>query len=226
MDSKVIERNSEGVVHVRGNELIVDSVVEQGDAAFMRVGSPYVAGGSGGGGGFALDLLEAGKDPTLSSRTGIAMMTAAKAPDGSIEVVFHILRKKGQSVDADMYKWLRVVSGDTPATTTIEFLAQVKGLPPSPPVVIDTIWAPNGLSFTQQQGDTNFVTYVGSVPWSKKNVTARWSWMTGPLSSRALIRDAEKEPFLAKAWLKKKAAARKRTLARKQTAPAKRKRSR
>lgn len=49
--------------------------------------------------------------------------------------------------------------------------------------VTDTMWAPGGLSFTQQQADGNFVTYVTSVPFSKagEHVKAVWSAWTGRL---------------------------------------------
>lgn len=40
---------------------------------------------------------------------------------------------------------------------------------PLPPAAVDTIWAPDGSAFTQQQGppDFNFVTYTTTVPFSK-----------------------------------------------------------
>ena len=47
----------------------------------------------------------------------------------------------------------------------------------------DTMWAPNGLSFTQQQDDGNFVTYTTTVPFSKagEHVKAVWSAWTGKI---------------------------------------------
>lgn len=192
-----MERNSEGVLHLRGNELCSDSVIPQGDAAFMRVGSPRVPGGAGGGGGFAFDRLEAGKDPTQSVRTNIGMWTGSQAPDGSVEIVLHALKQHGLSVDADMLKLIRVVTGETPQASSIEFLVPIKGPAPTPAGVTDTMWSPDGMSFTQQQSDGNFVTYGASVPFSKANVRALWSAWTGFIQARALIRDAVIEPFSA-----------------------------
>jgi hypothetical protein len=64
-------------------------------------------------------------------------------------------------------------------------------LPPTP-TADDTLWALDGLSFQQQQGDTNLVVYAGTTPWSKVGVTAVWSWMSGPIEL-AGARDAR--PF-------------------------------
>lgn len=43
--------------------------------------------------------------------------------------------------------------------------------------ITDTIWAPDGRSFTQQQSDGNFVTYFTTVPFSKagEHVTVVWA---------------------------------------------------
>jgi hypothetical protein len=46
----------------------------------------------------------------------------------------------------------------------------------------DTIWAPDGLTFTQQQSDGNVVSYVVSRPFDKgANPKALWSSWTGKL---------------------------------------------
>lgn len=47
--------------------------------------------------------------------------------------------------------------------------------------ITDTMWAPNGLFFTQQQDDGNFVTYAASAPYSKANATPVWSAWTGKI---------------------------------------------
>jgi hypothetical protein len=47
--------------------------------------------------------------------------------------------------------------------------------------VTDTMWAPDGMCFTQQQADGNFVTYHASAPWSKAHAKAVWSAWTGKL---------------------------------------------
>jgi hypothetical protein len=42
-------------------------------------------------------------------------------------------------------------------------------------VVTDTMWAPSGLYFTQQQADGNFVTYRALAPFDKANAQPVWS---------------------------------------------------
>jgi hypothetical protein len=57
----------------------------------------------------------------------------------------------------------------------IEFKTAVK-FPGGAAAVNDTIWAPDGLSFTQQQADRNFVTYKVDRPFDKgANPVALWA---------------------------------------------------
>lgn len=63
--------------------------------------------------------------------------------------------------------WKHANAGDDPA-----YVCPGHGGAPAPtPPADDTLWATDGLSFTQQQGGAegvaNFVTYVTTVPWSK-----------------------------------------------------------
>jgi hypothetical protein len=87
----------------------------------------------------------------------------------------------------DLYKFAN--QGDPPP-----YMCTGQHPEPLPPTTIrtDTMWAPDGLSWTQQQGDTNFVTYAGVTPWSKYPATAVWSWMSGPIEVEG-ARDAR--PF-------------------------------
>lgn len=86
-------------------------------------------------------------------------------------------RAGGGSQDADMRELVTLTDQGLTCAVPIHAPNLASAGPP------DTMWAPNGLSFTQQQGDGNFVTYVTSVPWSKagEHVRAVWSAWTGKL---------------------------------------------
>lgn len=50
-----------------------------------------------------------------------------------------------------------------------------------PDTSICRMWAPDGMTFTQQQSDGNFVSYRASTPFSIANATPLWSAWTGKL---------------------------------------------
>lgn len=60
----------------------------------------------------------------------------------------------------DLYKYKNPTDGP-------QYICPGHGGTAPAPAPIDTMWAPDGTAFTQQQGDTNFVTYRTAVPWSK-----------------------------------------------------------
>jgi hypothetical protein len=186
--NKVIEQNAEGKLIINGNELKIVSTIAQGDAAFFKAVSPYVEGESGGGGGFSIDAGDEGRNFPLVELLGAMYQGGAEAK--------LVLLKKGvgpNPTDADYVTAMEATSD------RIDFRVPITApnFGGGGSAVIDTMWAPKGLSFTQQQDDFNFVTYTGSTPYSKQNVVAVWSAWTGVIKTRALIRDAEREPFRA-----------------------------
>ncbi len=99
----VLDENGAGVVHVRGNELCVDSKIS--DAAAIRIGSEYAPGRSGGGGLVGFDVLE-------GSRKCIVLFTGGQDQNGGGELTIHVLKRDGQSVDADMLKAIEIREGE------------------------------------------------------------------------------------------------------------------
>jgi hypothetical protein len=184
-DAIVIEDNSKGVLwNNNGNETIMDSKFS--DASKFRVGSPYEKGQSGGGGAFSFDII-GGMPPRQDgsappTRVEVALFTGAVTSEGGGEVGLSITRP-GTWSDIDDAAQQKVVEfrGDQ-----VEFKVPISApnLGAAVPVNVVRMWAPNGLSFTQQQDDTNFVTYVTSVAFSidPSHVKAVWSRMTGPLT--------------------------------------------
>ena len=166
---KVLEDNERGQTRVEGNAFCQDSKIQ--DAAEARVGSPS-GPGSGGGGKYSFDVLPNG---VSGPRREIASMMAGEGAYGA-EWKLVLLKKGGQTTDADQITVIQATAAE------LEFLVPVKGLTTgtgeSHPV---RMWAPNGLSFTQQQDDGNFVTYTTTVAFSvaPEHVKAVWSAWTG-----------------------------------------------
>lgn len=183
--NKVIEQNAEGKLIFNGNELKVVSLISLGDAAFMKVVSPYVEGESGGGGGFSIDVGDEGRNIPLVELLGAMYQGGAEAK--------LVVLKKGAGMNPEDGDYMTVMEFTSEG---LEFKVPVKGLGAGGGIT-DTMWSPDGMSFTQQQSDGNFVTYGASVPFSKTNVMALWSAWTGFIRTRALIRDAAVEPYSA-----------------------------
>lgn len=161
-----------GCVRVEGNELITDSKIA--DAAAVRVGSPKQDGASSGGGKFSFD------DTTVpGSRREIALLSVGDGVFGP-EFKLQLLKKDGGSNDADMVNPMRATA------TEVEFTVPITAPNLGPPVAatVTRMWAPNGMSFTQQQDDGNFVTYTTTVSFSiaPEHVTAVWSAWDGKLT--------------------------------------------
>lgn len=129
-------------------------------------------------------------DPRRSERIFVAFRTddhpAAAAGAGCIEVYMQtapvghetdagekLLVRLTQRAGLELFVPLNAYAGG-PATQMV-----TTGLMP------DTMWAPNGKAFTQQQDDGNFVTYVTDVPFSKDPAHARAIWSSGTAGASA-----------------------------------------
>lgn len=168
--NKIIEQNSEGKLIFNGNELKVVSTIAQGDAAFVKVISPYVEGESGGGGGFSIDAGDEGRNFPLVELLGAMYQAGA---EGKLVVL-----KVGTGSNPDDSDYQTIMEF---TSNKVEFKVPISAPNLGAAGVTDTMWAPDGMSFTHQQSDGNFVTYRASSPFSKANATAVWSAWTGRL---------------------------------------------
>lgn len=183
---KVLADNAQGLLwNNDGNETLQDA--KNADAAKFRVGSPYEQGQSGGGGAFSFDViggLPPRKDGSAPpARVEVAVLTGGMQTNGGGEVGLSIT-KPGTFSDIDDAAQKKVVEFRADG---IEFKVPISapnlgggGGVPEYPV---RMWAPNGLSFTQQQDDGNFVTYRTNVAFSidPQHVRAVWSAWTGSM---------------------------------------------
>lgn len=165
----VLNDNDRGCVSIEGNELLADSKIE--DAAAVRVGA--VRGPSSGGGGkFAFDVLakpEPDADPEDKvKRREICSMTCGEGADGS-EWGLTILKKEGNTVDADQIKTIRATAAG------IEFLVPVKFAGSGGDGPENELRAPGGLYWLVIQSDGNFVAYKNRVAYDYSTGVAYWN---------------------------------------------------
>lgn len=169
---QMIAENESGWVALDGNELIVGSKID--DPAKLRGTSPITEHG---GGGFAISAnmhRQQGVAVDGHAQTEIGMVRWEQAEDvrGTFapkgECNF-MLNDGGGGEDSNMRKPLAFVWN----AITRSLLSMFGG------GASDTIWAPNGLSFTQQQNDGNFVTYRTTVPFSKAPEHVTYIWQSG-----------------------------------------------
>lgn len=116
------------------------------------------------------------------------LIQGKRTEDGSGEVYLgvldaNILQQTG-SLDRAMVEAVNITARGIEFRVPVGFSAGVTrgGVVTTPSGAVDTMWAPDGLSFTQQQTDQNFVTYVVTSPYDKgANPRAIWSALTGKL---------------------------------------------
>lgn len=169
-----------GQFRMQGNEIIIDA--KDADAAKFRVGSRYVPGECGGGGAYSWDLIQEVHEGNRRVEAAV-LVGGFNGRTGEVGLCIWNGRDPGDIRDEDQKKVVEFRPDE------IEFRVPIKapnftggGGAPSEQLV-GRMWAPNGLSFTQQQSDGNFVTYLTQVPFNiaSTNVKAVWSAWTGPI---------------------------------------------
>lgn len=170
---QIIAENDRGWVALDGNELIVGSKVD--DPAKLRGTSPITEHG---GGGFAISFnmhRDFGRAVDGHGQIEMGMIRCEQDegvrgqignPKGEMNFM---LNDGGGGEDGNMRKPLAFVWN----AITRSLLSLFGG------ATSDTMWAPNGLSFTQQQDDGNFVTYRTIVPFSKAPEHVTYIWQSG-----------------------------------------------
>ena len=178
MSRLVLFEDERGYLAMEGNELTVGSKID--DPPKVRLTAPIYP--KGGGGGcisynasyftgqvcFGSQQLEMGLDRVEQAED-------VRGDQGNLKAERNFLLNDGSSSkDSAMKKPLAFV------WNAITRLFLNLGGGDSRP---DTMWAPDGLSFTQQQNDKNFVTYEVDQPFDKgANPRALWSAWTGKIS--------------------------------------------
>ena len=151
-------------------ELALDERRGRNDPVKLRFGgwddpgSEYVAT-------LSFDVLEGDEDVPVRREQGYIGFLLD--PDPCIDLFLQ--QRAGESEDRTMVRVARF------SAARIELLVPVAGFAAASGGITDTMWAPDGSAFTQQQSDGNFVTYKATVPFSKDNVKAVWSAWTGKL---------------------------------------------
>lgn len=166
----IIADTSNGQLRLQGNETITDA--KDADAAKVRVGSRHVPGKSGGGGAYSFDVIEEVSEG--NHRTEAVVMVGGFNGSGG-ELGICIWNGVEPITDPGQPKVVEMRHNE------IEFKVPIRAPNLAGGGVTDTMWAPDGRTFTQQQSDGNFVTYTASAPWSKANATAVWSAWTGKI---------------------------------------------
>lgn len=166
-EPKILADNERGQTRVEGNAFIQDSKIE--DAAELRVGAPK-GPSSGGGGKVSIDITTRDDNGIVISRRAIAEITAGEGIFGA-EFTISVLKKDGQSTDADMLKAIRITGQDG-----IEFLLPTKGGATTgsggPP---NELREPGGIFWLVIQDDGNFVAYKNRMPYDYGSGVAYWS---------------------------------------------------
>lgn len=173
-----------GFVGFEGNEQTVGSKVD--DPAKVRITAPITTHG-GGGGVISFNLHKAMGQVVLGGgQTEMAMLRVEQASDvrgtDSPRAEFNFLCNDGGTADANMRKCLAFTyDGITAISPGIAASFRALGTGSG---ITDTMWAPNGLTFTQQQSDGNFVSYRVAQPFNKgASPCAMWSAWTGFIGS-------------------------------------------
>lgn len=171
---QIIAESDIGYLLFDGNELTIGSKID--DPPKLRGTSKIYPHG---GGGFAISANASLHDGVCDGHAQgeMAMLRWEQAEDVRGQVgnlkgeANFMLNDGGGGEDANMQKPLAFVWNAI--TRTLLGLFGGGGRP-------DTMWAPQGLTFTQQQDDGNFVTYKVERPFDKgANPVAVWSAWTG-----------------------------------------------
>lgn len=174
MSRTVIFEDDRGFLAMEGNELTVGSKID--DPPKLRLTSPTYSHGAGGGCVSYNRSTRAGAVCFGNDQQEMALDRVEQASDvrgnpSNLKAERNFLLNDGSSgADSAMQKPLAFVWN----LVTRNLL----GLGGSGRT--DTMWAPDGLHFTQQQSDGNFVTYEVTRPFDKSaSPKALWSAWTG-----------------------------------------------
>lgn len=176
MSIQVLFEDERGYLVMEGNELTIGSKID--DPPKVRLTSPIYSTG-GGGGCLSFNTSAEGQVATLSSQTEMGLIRVEQAADvrgdtSNPKAELNFLVNDGGREDRNMQKPLSFIWNAI--THCLLPLFGGSG-------TTDTMWAPEGLFFTQQQGDGNFVTYHVDVPFDKTaNPRAVWSAWTGSIA--------------------------------------------
>lgn len=175
MSRVVLFEDERGYLVMEGNELSIGSKLN--DPPKVRLTAPVYATGGGGGCVSYNRSIREGAVCFGNEQQEMALDRVEQAEDvrgqNSLKAERNFLLNDGSgSGDSAMKKPLAFVWN---AVTRL--LLNFGGSSRT-----DTMWANDGLHFTQQQSDGNFVTYVIDRPFDKSaNPRALWSAWTGPL---------------------------------------------
>ena len=171
---KILADNPQGCLWQNdGNETIQDS--KYPDAAKFRVGAPYEAGESGGGGAFSFDVIAGIPGQPADKRVEVAVLTGGMQGNGGGEVGLSIT-KPGTYHDITDAAQQKVVEfrGDG-----VEFKVPISApnLPVANQPILSTelLRSTNGRFLLAMQNDGNLVVYdlkVGVPLWASNTVTA------------------------------------------------------
>lgn len=167
----IIAENDYGYLLFESNELTIGSKVD--DPPKVRLTSPCTEHGGGGGVISFNYSRQAGVVCDGHNQTEVGMIRVEQAEDvrgqvGNTKAEFNFMLGDGSGV-GDVVKPLAFVWN----AITRSLLNLLGGN-------TDTMWAPSGVFFTQQQSDGNFVTYRVDKPFDKgANPRALWSAWTG-----------------------------------------------
>lgn len=184
MARTILHEDERGYVIAEGNELTIGSKLN--DPPKVRVCVPITATGGGGGvfsasrarsfgvcfgdqqdemGYVRFEQAEDVRGDVGHLRSEVNLFVASGLPGTDVERVFACT-------------WDRFTKWGLSALTSLSVWLGGGGTSRA-----DTMWAPNGLSFTQQQDDGNFVTYSVTRAFDKTaNPKAIWSAWTGPIA--------------------------------------------
>lgn len=171
---QIIAESDIGYIGFEGNELTIGSKID--DPAKVRLTAPMTEHGGAGG----VVSFNKSRQPGIvcdgHQQEEMAMLRVEQAEDvrgqvGNLKAEFNFLVNTGESGnDSAMVKPLAFVWNMVTRSLLSVFGGESR---------TDTMWAPNGLSFTQQQNDGNFVTYRTSVPFSKAGEHVTYIWQSG-----------------------------------------------
>lgn len=179
MARTILHEDERGYVIVDGNEVTIGSKID--DPPKLRVTAPCYNWGGGGGvisfnysrrpdvicwgqeqdevGFVRVEQAESVRGNATNTCAEFNIFLADGSGQGDVERVFAFTTNR-------FTKW---------ASNCLASLAQWIGGHP----VTDTMWANNGMSFTQQQPDGNFATYMTHTAFDKSGAWPVWSAWTG-----------------------------------------------
>lgn len=169
---QILAETDTGWIGFEGNELTIGSKVD--DPPKLRLTAPCTDHG-GGGGVVSFNFSRNAGICDGHNQTEVGMIRVEQAEDvrgnsGNTKAELSFMLGDGSGI-GDVQKPFAFVWN-----AITRFLIGVLGGPS------DTIWAPSGLYFTQQQADGNFVSYQVDRPFDKSATpVALWSAWTGKL---------------------------------------------